>query len=62
MEASLDEFWPLVGRKQLVCASEMCPEDTFCLYLVSSFNEVVVGRSVRRSMWARFACQWVSLV
>jgi hypothetical protein len=62
MEASLNKLWSCAGCQEFVCASKTCPEDTFCLYLISSLDEVMVSRLVRPAWRARSARQRVSFI
>ena len=59
MEASVDEFRPRAGCKEFVCTSKARPEAALCLYLISSFDEVVVSRLSGR---ARSDRQRMSLI
>ena len=59
MEASIDEFRPRAGCKEFVCPSKARPEAALCLYLISSFDEVVVSRLSGR---ARSDRQRMSLI
>jgi hypothetical protein len=59
VEALLDELRSRASRKELVCASKTCSEAAFRLYLISSFDEVVVSRLAGR---VRSTRQRVSLI